>query len=70
MVEQYLGDGGYQIIKMGVISYTHWVIQRRGANIGEPAGDEKVQPDATHLTLSAPAHLCPSLHPAKSHNAQ
>jgi len=54
LAEQYLGDGGYQILKMGVISYTHWVMQRRGANIGEPAEDEKVQPDATHLTLSAP----------------
>ena len=32
----YLGDGGYQIIKMGIISYTHWLMQRRGANIGEP----------------------------------
>ena len=32
----YLGDGGYQIIKMAVISYTHWLMQRRGANLGEP----------------------------------
>lgn len=39
----YLGDGGYQIVKMAVISYTHWLMQRRGANIGEPTEeDEKV----------------------------
>ena len=39
----YLGDGGYQIIKMAIISYTHWLMQRRGANIGEVDDlDEKV----------------------------
>ena len=43
----YLGDGGYQIIKMAVISYTHWLMQRRGANLGEPE-DIKVPPGCPH----------------------
>ena len=39
----FLGDGAYQIVKMAIISYTHWLMQRRGANIGEPSlEDEKV----------------------------
>lgn len=37
----YLGDGGYQIVKMGIISYTHWLMQRRGAAIGEPSLEGK-----------------------------
>lgn len=37
----YLGDGGYQIVKMGVISFTHWMMQRHGAEIGEESDNGK-----------------------------
>lgn len=50
----YLGDGGYQIVKMGIISYTHWLMQRRGAAIGEPSLEGKddkevIEPAHFHL---------------------
>jgi OPT family oligopeptide transporter len=48
----FLGDGAYQIVKMAVISYTHWLMQRRGANIGEPDTEEKAVEDPLSLGLT------------------
>ena len=49
----YLGDGAYQIVKMGVISFTHWMMQRHGAEIGD-ASEHGKDGDGVR-----PAHVMP-----------
>ena len=35
-----------------IISFTHWQMQRSGANIGEPGTDAKIVEDPLHLGIT------------------